>query len=157
MMPGTIMGDTNFAIRAAIPGDAPALGLLATELGYPTDAAETGARLGKVLDSDCHAVLVAETESPAIIGWVHVFGTVRVESDPFAELGGLVVAEIWRARSVGAQLVASAERWALDNGYHKLRIRSREERSEAHGFFRRLGFVGRKTQLVFERQLAGNS
>lgn len=150
------MGDTDFAIRAAISGDAPALGLLATELGYPTDAAETGDRLGKVLDSDCHAVLVAETENPAIVGWIHVFGTVRVESDPFAELGGLVVAESWRARGVGAQLVASAERWALDNGYHKLRIRSRVERSEAHGFFERLGFSGCKTQRVFELSVAGD-
>jgi GNAT superfamily N-acetyltransferase len=67
------------------------------------------------------------------------------------------VAESWRGRGVGARLVASAEQWALDNGYHKLRIRSREERKEAHGFFQHLGFVGCKTQRVFERQLAEDS
>jgi GNAT superfamily N-acetyltransferase len=156
MMPGTIMGDTDIVIRAAIPGDAAALGLLAAELGYPNTAADSADRLRRVLESESHAVLVAETAQLAIIGWVHVFGTVRVASDAFAELGGLVVAESSRGRGVGAQLVASADRWALDNGYHKLRIRSRVERSEAHGFFERLGFVGRKTQKVFERPLAGD-
>jgi GNAT superfamily N-acetyltransferase len=156
MMPGTIMGHTDFVIRAAVPGDAHALGRLATELGYPSTGAETADRLRKVLASDDHAVMVAESARLGIIGWVHVFGTVRVESDTFAELGGLVVAEGSRGRGVGARLVASADRWALENGYDKLRIRSRVERSDAHGFFERLGFIGRKTQRVFERSLAEN-
>jgi GNAT superfamily N-acetyltransferase len=154
MMPGTIMGNTDFVVRAADPCDAQALGPLAAELGYLNTGDETADRLRKVLASESHAVLVAETEQLGIIGWVHVFGTVRVESDAFAELGGLVVAESSRGRGVGARLVASADRWAFDNGYHKLRIRSRVERSEAHGFFERLGFVSRKTQRVFERPLA---
>jgi len=156
MMPVTIMGDQKFVIRAAIPGDAPALGPLATELGYPNSGADTANRLEKVLDSDRHAVLVAETAELAIIGWVHVFGTVRLESDHFTELGGLVVAESWRGRGVGTRLVASAEKWALENGYHKLRIRSREERIEAHKFFQRIGYSGCKTQRVFERPLVGD-
>ena len=150
------MGETDFVIRAAIPGDASALGSLATELGYPNNRAETADRLGRVLKSAGHRVLVAETAEHEIVGWLHVFLTIRVASDSFAELGGLVVAESWRSRGVGARLVASTEQWALDNGYHKLRIRSREERTEAHGFFQRLGFVGVKTQRVFERLLAGD-
>lgn len=150
------MGNTNIVIRAAVPGDAHALGRLATELGYPSTGAETADRLRKVLASDDHAVMVAESAQLGVIGWVHVFGTARVESDAFAELGGLVVAEDSRGRRVGVRLVASADRWALENGYHRLRIRSRVERSDAHGFFERLGFVCRKTQRVFERPTAGD-
>ena len=156
MMPGTLMGKADFVIRTAILGDAPTVGLLTSELGYPDDRADSADRLGRVLASPGHTVLVAETAQLTVIGWVHVFSAVRVESDAFAELGGLVVAKNWRAKGVGARLVAAADRWALDNGNHKLRIRSRTERSEAHGFFERLGFVDRKTQRVFERPLAGD-
>ena len=155
MMPGTFMSESKYVIRVAIPGDAPAVGPLTTELGYTENRAETADRLGRVLATPGNRVLVAETAEQEVIGWIHVFGTVRVESEGFAELGGLVVAESRRGRGVGAQLVAAAERWALDNGYHKLRIRSRKERTEAHGFFERLGFVARKTQHIFERPLAG--
>lgn len=156
MMPGTFMSESKYVIRVATPGDAPAVGLLASEFGYPNNRAETADRLAGVLATPGHRVQVAETAEQEVVGWIHVFGTVRVESDSFAELGGLVVAESWRGLGVGTQLVAAAERWALDNGYRKLRIRSREERTEAHGFFKRLGFVGCKTQRVFERPLARN-
>ena len=150
------MKERDLIIRAAGPGDAPALGALSTELGYPSSAAENADRLERVLAASGHRVLVAETEAHEIIGWIHVFGTVRVESDGFAELGGLVVTESWRGRGAGTRLVTAAERWASDHGYHKLRIRSRVERAEAHGFFERLGFAGCKTQRVFERSLAGD-
>ena len=150
------MSESEFFIRVAIPGDAQAVGRLATELGYPNNGAETANRLAGVLATPGHRVLVAETADQEVVGWIHVFGTVRVESDSFAELGGLVVAERWRGQGVGAQLVAASERWALDNGYCRLRIRSREERTEAHDFFRRLGFVSCKTQRVFERSLVGD-
>ncbi len=156
MMPGTFMSELQYGIRVAIPGDGPAVGPLATELGYPNNRAETADRLGRVLATPGNRVLVAETEEQEVIGWIHVFGTVRVESEGFAELGGLVVAEIWRRRGVGAQLVAAAEQWAIENGYLRLRIRSREERTEAHRFFERLGFVAHKTQHVFDRLLARN-
>lgn len=156
MMPGTFMSESEFFIRVAIPGDAQAVGRLATELGYPNNSAKTADRLAVVLATPGHRVLVAETADQEVVGWIHVFGTVRVESDSFAELGGLVVAERRRGRGVGTQLVAASEQWALDNSYRKLRIRSREERTEAHDFFRRLGFVGCKTQRVFERSLVGD-
>ena len=114
------MGEIDFVIREAIPGDAPALGPLATGLGYPNNDTETADRLGRALATAGHSVLVAETTEHEIVGWIHVFGTVRVESDAFAELGGLVVAEGWRRRGAGTRLVAAAENWALDNGYPRM-------------------------------------
>ncbi len=149
------MSESDFFIRVAIAGDARAVGRLATELGYPNNRAETADRLAEVLATPGHRVLVAETAEQEVVGWIHVYGTIRVGSDSFAELGGLVVTEGWRGRGVGTQLVAASEQWALDNSYRKLRIRSREERTEAHDFFRRLGFVSCKTQRVFERSLGG--
>jgi len=149
------MHEMDFVIRTAVPGDAPALASLAGELGYPSAVAEIAGRLSKVMDAPENQVLVAEAAAHEIVGWVHVFGAARVESDGFAELGGLVVAEAWRGRGIGARLVASAEQWARENAYHKLTIRSRADRAESHQFFEHLGFQVRKTQHVFERRLDG--
>jgi len=44
-MPGTFMSESKILIRVAIPGDAQAVGRLATELGYPNTCAETADRL----------------------------------------------------------------------------------------------------------------
>ena len=86
------MSESKYVIRVAIPGDGPVVGPLATEFGYHNKRAETADRLGRVLATPGNRVLVAETAEQEMIGWIHVFGTVRVESEGFAELGGLVVA-----------------------------------------------------------------
>jgi GNAT superfamily N-acetyltransferase len=156
MMQKTLMAETDPIVRTATAADAQALGPLAVELGYVTSASETSQRLETMLASKSHKVLVAETTEHEIVGWVHVFGTARVESDSFSELGGLVVTESWRGRGVGARLVAAAERWALEHGYRTMRIRSRTERVDAHRFFNRLGYSSKKTQHVFERPLASD-
>ncbi len=102
-------------------------------------------------------MFVAENADGQVVGWVHVFEAVRVESDGFAEIGGLVVAQNWRGLGAGARLVAAAERWASDNGFDTMRIRSRTERGGAHGFFERLGYTCSKSQRVFERTVQGCS
>jgi GNAT superfamily N-acetyltransferase len=153
MMLERFMSAKHFVIREANSGDAPVLAELATELGYPTNESETAERLGRVLESPEHHVLVAENEAREVVGWVHVFDTVRLESEAFAELGGLVVSERWRGRGAGTRLVEAAAAWATGTGNLKLRIRSRVERAEAHRLFERLGFEVRKTQRVFDRPL----
>jgi GNAT superfamily N-acetyltransferase len=151
------MREVETAIRSATSDDAEDLARLAGELGYLSSTEETLTRLRRVMTAPGNSVLVAEDANEGVVGWVHVFGAVRVESDGFAELGGLVVAERWRGRGAGARLVAAAERWALDNGFRTMRIRSRAERGGAHGFFKRLGYLSSKTQKVFERPLQGVS
>ena len=151
------MKANDFVIREATIADAEALGPLSDELGYPNDLGRTAQRLRRVLDSAGHQVLVAEDDQQRVIGWVHVFGSVRVESDGFAELGGLVVTESWRGRGVGRDLVTESTRWAADNGFSRLRIRSRVERAKAHEFFEKLGFSDRKTQRVFESETPENA
>jgi GNAT superfamily N-acetyltransferase len=152
MMHEQPMQETAVVIRPANREDAPALHPLVEELGY--FAASIADRLCRVLDTTGHHVLVAETRKGQTVGWIHVFGTVRVESDPFAEIGGLVVARSFRGCGAGRRLVAAAERWARDNGYDTLRIRSRTERADAHRFFELQGYSVCKTQRVFERSLA---
>ncbi len=148
------MGDVETVIRSARTADAEALAQLAGELGYPSSAKETMTRLGQLMVMPGNSVLVAENVDGRVVGWAHVFGAARVESDGFAELGGLVVMEDLRGRGIGTRLVAAAETWALENGYHTLRIRSRAERGDTHRFFEGLGYACSKTQRIFDRRLS---
>ena len=130
----------------ASDGDARAIAALSGELGYPAGAGDVRRRLTTMAGQDDHAIFVAE-DGGAIVGWIHVFVALRVESEPFAEIGGLVVAESYRRRGVGRRLCEWGSRWASDHGFRALRVRTRVER-EAHRFYQRVGFRQTKQQRV---------
>jgi len=136
-------------LRPARPSDAATIALLATQLGYPTSAEQAEARLRDVLDLPGGAVLVAEDDDGAVIGWIHVFGAHRVEVEPFAEIAALVVDETRRGRGTGAALVEAAVEWAGRHGFRNLRVRSNVVRERTHAFYERLGFARLKQQVVF--------
>ena len=142
-------------IRSARLEDAPAIAVLATQLGYPNTAGQVEPRLRDVLGRPDSAVLVALAgEDGAVIGWGHAFGAHRVDSDLFAEIGALVVDQTRRSRGTGAALVDALAAWAKERGYATLRVRSNVVRDRAHAFYERLGFARIKTQHVFSRPLA---
>jgi len=140
-------------IRSATMDDSSALADLSTQLGYPTSPIQSANRLGVILDSNEHAILVACLADGTVVGWVHVFLALRVESDPFAEIGGFVVTEEFRSRGIGRCLLAAVEEWVIQRGITRLRIRSRSNRVDTHTFFERLGFSKSKQQHVFDKSL----
>jgi len=140
-------------IRLAAMDDSSALADLSTQLGYPTSPVQSANRLGVILDAKEHAILVACLDDGAVVGWLHVFLAFRVESDPFAEIGGFVVNEEFRRRGIGRSLLAAAEEWAIQRGIKKLRVRSRSNRTDTHTFYKRLGFSQSKQQHVFDQSL----
>ncbi len=141
-------------IRSALPSDAPVIADLATQLGYPSFPEETEVRLGGVLSRPDSTVLVAEDEDGTVIGYGHVFAAHRVDADPFAEIGALVVDQNRRSQGTGAALVAAMEAWAAAQGYRELRVRSNVIRDRAHAFYERLGFRRVKRQEVFARPIS---
>ena len=138
-------------IRKAKKSDAVALASLAGELGYPTTAAEMKSRLDKSFSTSDHSIFVAEVDS--IVGWIHVCLIQSLQSDSFADIRGLVVAEAHRGSGIGTQLVAIAERWARRKGCLRIRVRTNIVRKEAGVFYKRLGFESKKTQEVFDKIL----
>lgn len=141
-------------IRQASPEDAAVLADLATQLGYPSTPEQLAARLA-ALDGPDHAVLVAEDGDRVIrvIGWLHVLARHHLETDSFAEIGGLVVDESCRGQGIGRRLVDAAVDWVRQKGIGELRVRSNVVRADAHRFYEREGFVRKKTQAVFSRLL----
>ena len=99
------------------------------------------------------AVFVAEIDA-IVIGWVHVFANWYVESERFAEIGGLVVDERWRGKGVGGQLMQRAEVWAREDHIFIIRLRSNVIRETAHQFYINLGYSHEKNQKVFTKKLS---
>jgi len=144
---------SEILIRSARHEDSEVLAGLSGELGYPTDRAELAERLSGLLDRSDHAVAVAVDPEGGVVGWVHAFAAYRLESAPFAEIGGLVVSEAARGEGVGRRLVEAAEEWATEQGLGSMRVRSNVVRQQAHAFYRHLGYESLKEQAVFRKVL----
>jgi N-acetylglutamate synthase-like GNAT family acetyltransferase len=142
-----------FHVRRAAGSDVCALLSLCAQLGYPADAATVSRRFAAVEGDPHHAVLVAEGDDGRVIGWVHVMPRTTLLASHVAELGGLVVDDPEREKGVGAALVAHAERWARENGYRELVVRSDVRRDQAHTFYPALGFSPVKQQKVYRKSL----
>jgi N-acetylglutamate synthase-like GNAT family acetyltransferase/heme-degrading monooxygenase HmoA len=141
-------------LRRARLDDADALAALSGELGYPTDLLALRSRLELIDRQPDELVLAAEHHARTIAGWVHVFGAVRLESAPFAEIGGLIVAAAARSSGIGHALLGSAEAWARAHGFAEMHVRSNVVRDRAHAFYERCGYRSPKSQRVFIKPLS---
>ncbi len=140
-------------IREAGPDDVAALAALSGELGYSSTPGEISDRLAMLRQRSADAVFVAEVDG-AVVAWLHVAGMLFLESPPFAEVAGLVVAETQRGKGTGKRLLAAAAQWAAARGYRKLRVRSNVIRQDAHRFYEREGYRRIKEQVVLDLELS---
>jgi GNAT superfamily N-acetyltransferase len=137
-------------VRPCLLADASAVAALATELGYPTGVEQARARIAGLLGRDDDAVFVAE-EDGAAAGWIHVHEVRTLESEPMAELLGLVVIGPRRGQGFGKALVQAALAWAAERGLATVRVRSNVVRVDSHRWYQAAGFEVIKTQRVFDR------
>jgi GNAT superfamily N-acetyltransferase len=141
--------ETNIHIRPINENDAEAVKLLSGQLGYHLSFDETVINIHEILSNKDQAAFVAYTED-TIIGWIHIFRTVRLELKSFIEIGGLIIDENYRKHGVGKLLVDSAITMAKEKHVRKIRARCNKKQIEAHKFYRALGFEESKDQKVFE-------
>ncbi len=139
-------------IRAAELTDAAAIAGLSGQLGYAASRDAIEHRLTALIHHDEHCVYVAIVDD-TIAGWIHGCYTLRVESDSFVEIGGLVVHEAYRNRGIGRQLVDTVIRWAEAQQCRQIRVRCNVIRRESHRFYERIGFSERKQQKIFDKLL----
>lgn len=143
----------NFSIRTAETSDSAAIAELSGQLGYASNKEETQNRLSEILKTNDHCVFVA-TDHEKVIGWIHGFYALRVESSPFVEIGGLVVDQHYQKRGVGKTLLEKVYEWAKSKECDKLRVRCNELRKESHIFYEHLGFELNKVQKIFSKGLS---
>jgi GNAT superfamily N-acetyltransferase len=144
-------------IRPIEPRDAAALVPLCAQLGYPATLEQVERRLQRLLGHPGQGMLGAESAAGQLVGWLHVQTRVVFESDPFAEICGLVVDQSVRGQGAGGHLVTAAERWAAANGHTVVRVRSNVVRTATHQFYQNRGYTILKSQISFSKSLPSGS
>lgn len=139
-------------LRPPRPTDAPALAVLAGELGYPTDEEQLLGRLASLSPTDA-AVIVAVDAADAPIGWCQV-ELFRTLVEPLSALiVGLVVGEVNRSEGVGVALLEAAEGWARARHCRRMVVATRITRERAHRFYAREGYAVNKTSYFLDKPL----
>lgn len=136
-------------IREIAEGDAEAAAELVSQLGYTRGAEEIRAWIQEAGSE--RAAFVACIDG-AVAGWIEVSVERRLQSEPFAMIGGLVVRDGVRGQGIGQQLCRRVEEWTWARGLKKVRVTSRSTREGAHRFYLRDGYEVVKTSLVFEKK-----
>jgi GNAT superfamily N-acetyltransferase len=144
-------------LRRAVQSDAEELARLTSQLGYPSSAAVIGSRLARMLPSSNDCLLVVESSSGELVGWIHGFLSQFLESEYRVEIGGLIVDDRLRRKGIGRRLVRAVEDWALEQGAVELSVRCREDRAESHRFYESLSFTHTKTQRVFRKRIRNSA
>ncbi len=139
-------------IRHAEIEDAEPISQLSDQLGYKSNAKIMHNRLSKILKNEDNCIFIA-VYNDKIIGWIHGFYTLRVESDPFVEIGGLIVDENYRKKGIGKLLVEYIFSWSISKKYSQVRVRCNTIRVESHKFYENIGFTEKKQQKIFDKQL----
>ncbi len=145
---------SEVVIRPMKAGDAGPVADLCTQLGYPSSADQVARRFDQIEGSSEHDLFVAELPDGRLAGWLHMHDTRLLESDPMAEVWGLVVDAEHRGLGIGRLLMEGAERWALAHGYDRVRLRSNVARKQAHEFYKRIGYDIIKRSYTFQKQLS---
>jgi len=136
-------------VRAVTVKDAPQIAGLSLQLGYTLSVEDTVSNITAIDKSNYDMAYVAVVNGK-IAGWIHVFYTMRLETGPFCEIGGLVVDAGSRGTGIGRQLVEKAKKWTAERSISRLRVRCQVKRTDAHTFYEHTGFEEKKEQKVFE-------
>ncbi len=138
-------------IRSATRDDAPRIAYLAGDLGYAIGSGSIRAAIDRLRPED-GAVFVA-CRGDHLTGWIHVRRSELLQSEPFSEVGGLVVDPTSRGEGIGKELLKRAEQWAADNHLAVVRVRSNVVRSNAHLFYEGRDYGVEKTSYTFIKHL----
>ncbi|TML44378.1 MAG: GNAT family N-acetyltransferase [Actinobacteria bacterium] len=126
--------------RPASAEDVARVSELLEQLGYAASPEVVGRRLQALTASPHDDVWVAERDE-TVVGLVaiHVSRSLEYDGD-IGKVSAIVVDEAARRQGVGEQLMVLAEREARRRGCVLLFLTTAERRTDAHAFYRRLGF-----------------
>src|SRR5690349_17081127 len=104
---------TEISIRIMHTDDLGNVNHLSHQLGYSLSLTETRVQMEQILSKEDHIAYVAILQEK-VVGWIHGFISLTIESKPFAEIGGLVVDKKYRGKGIGNGLVNKVKEWACE-------------------------------------------
>ena len=139
-------------IREMHAEDDAAVSSLVGQLGYQRTAEQIREWIADLSHANCEQAAYVACVDEQVVGWIEISIERRLQSPPFAMIGGLVVSDGYRGHGIGRLLCERAEQWAWMQGLETLRVTSRSTRVDAHRFYLRDGYREVKRSLVFEKQ-----
>ena len=136
-------------VRGAELKDSEYITKLSNQLGYNSTNERIQKRLSEILSNTDHCIFVIIADEN-IIGWIHGLYSLRVETDSFIEIGGLVIDENYRKKGIGRMLVEQLIEWSNFKKCNKIRVRCNTIRKDAHEFYKNIGFIEIKEQKIFD-------
>ena len=121
------------------------------DLGYQCDKVLVTERINQ-LELEREAVFIALIDGE-VAGFVHVEKYNTLYYEMMANILGLAVSSKYRKRGIGKALLEKAEHWAMANDISLMRLNSGKKRTDAHKFYRRLGYGQDKEQYRFIKRL----
>jgi GNAT superfamily N-acetyltransferase len=144
--------EPEFTIRKMLGSDAADAASLSAELGYPVSITVMEERLRLFSNMGNHAVFAACIED-RVVGWIDVGIVYHLQSEPYGEIGGLIVSSGYQGCGIGRALVEKAEKWIASQRIVRVLVRSQIGREGAHAFYLRQNFCRTKTSAVFTKSL----
>ncbi len=136
-------------IRAAGVEDRLVVQKLLGQLGYVLTTEEVHARLSLLATSDTDPVLLA-TQADEVVGLIALhFATMLHHREPVARITASVVRDGIRGAGIGRVLVDAGGNLARQSGCSILELTTAVARTEAHAFYKKLGFT--TSSLRFSR------
>ena len=142
----------QFDTRFAEMHDAPAMAALSEQWGYQSTKENMLRCLQDIRKNRDHVIYVLMNDDH-MIGWIHGIYSLRVESDPFVEIGGLIVDKHYRRQGLGKILIDKIVEWSLSRNCPVLRVRCNIIRKEANAFYGSMGFSEIKQQKVYDMKV----
>ncbi|MCY1263664.1 aminoalkylphosphonic acid N-acetyltransferase [compost metagenome] len=133
----------TFAVRVAVPADAPALAPLLAQLGSDDPEPDPVQLAGRLrLRNPLQVTLVAERDG-VLLGTcsLHLIEHIAHDFARSAILEDMVVDTRARGQGIGQALIGHAVEQARDWGCYKLALSSHQDREMAHRFYAALGFA----------------
>lgn len=125
-----------------------------SSLGHRTDEALIARRIGELSADPAFYLAVWEDEAThAVLGFLQAQTYPLLYGESGWNLIALAVAPEARGTGIGRALLSSLEAHARARGARFVRLNSRVEREDAHGFYLHLGYQCDKTQKRFIRRL----
>ncbi len=146
---GNYICSMNFNLRTALIGDGESIYGLSSELSHEFLRDDFDKSLFNILDNPDHCLILISIED-IIVGWIHGIKSMRIQSEPFIEIGGMVVEKTHRRKGLGRMLFLEILSWAKKSSIEKIRVRCNVNRLETHDFYRHLNFIEIKSQNVFD-------
>lgn len=129
----------KISIFTAAAGDAPAIAQLNLLFNEVDESAEAVA--ARMSDPNCAETVILAKVADHAVGFALVRVTPSVlYSSPHAELAELYVVEGFRQRGIGSDLIAFAERVAVQKGARSILVQTGNDNEAALALYKKLGY-----------------